>query len=243
MADSGNLSAAEMRSRRVAALEGKSAGGSASPEGSAPREAETIPADAADAASAPVASDPPLTARSQAEEDFVNCAHVFAEDMIRARCDYIFSMRPVPKPPGAENDRQEADKRTFLTIWSKPTPACPTPPAVVHVKIDIIRKPMGKTGTFNYGVSRYQVEYAKHFKDASVPFEGRWLDEVVRRKLQVRTLINLGDDFLDTRLEEKHIGDPEIPIYIPPTCKCAPPVDHCMKCKSIRRIGDATHRD
>jgi hypothetical protein len=243
MADSASLSAAEMRAKRVAALEAKSALSSSEvPKG------ETKSNESADDAAAAVEAEEPepkqpevpaLTPRSQAEEDFAECARTFAVESMEAKCDYVFSMRPIPKPVGLVENRQEADRRMFLTIWSQPTPECPTPPAVVHVNLEVVRKPMGKTGAFAYGVTTYQVEYAKHFKDASVPFEERWLDEVIRRKLMVRNLVYLGDDFLDTRVEEKHNGDPEIPVYIAPTCVCAPPVEHCMKCKVIRRMGDA----
>lgn len=227
MSSSNSLSAAEMRAKRVAVLESKAA-----PSNSTMADGRNVTSDKD-------AIPEPLTPRSQVEFNFKNCACRFAEEMIQARCNYIFSIRPPAKPPGfMDMGLEDPDKRTYLTIWSRPTPECPTPPAVVHVKIEVKRVFAGGGSDYLYSTDRYQVEYAKHFKDASVPFEGRWLDEVIRRKIQLRSLIELGDDFLNTRLEEKEDGDPEIPLYIPPQCKCAPTVEHCTKCKTVLLIGD-----
>mmetsp|Transcript_53176 Transcript_53176/g.147468 ORF Transcript_53176/g.147468 Transcript_53176/m.147468 type:complete len:94 (+) Transcript_53176:649-930(+) len=49
-------------------------------------------------------------------------------------------------------------------------------------------------------VDRYQVEFNKVYFERDVPFEERWLDTVIDRKLRLRNLIDLGDPFLNTRL-------------------------------------------
>ena len=54
-------------------------------------------------------------------------------------------------------------------------------------------------------IGTHTVEFNQFFYANDTPFEERWLDIVISRKLRFRNLVDLGDDFLNTRLghEEK----------------------------------------
>eukprot|EP00622_Pseudochattonella_farcimen_P002504 FR737435.1.p1 GENE.FR737435.1~~FR737435.1.p1 ORF type:complete len:157 (+),score=9.89 FR737435.1:48-518(+) len=100
----------------------------------------------------------------------------------------------------------DTNTKIFVTTWSKPTPTSPAPPAVGYIKLEVFRDPELLDGDpHRYVVSRYQVEFNQFFYANDTPFEERWLDIVISRKLRFRNLVDLGDDFLNTRLghEEK----------------------------------------
>ena len=103
-----------------------------------------------------------------------------------------------------------------------------------HVKILVHRPEKAKKGVNeSYSVTKYQglanpapllmtrvltfhtpfvpVEFNKFYYEASTPFEERWLDVVIERKLKLKALVDLNDDFLHSRLEQDGGDDLVIP--------------------------------
>lgn len=93
----------------------------------------------------------------------------------------------------------------FTVIWSKPTPSNPAPKAVVFMTVKVCRDEAtletGWKQPETFAVTQYHVEFNKIQYPADTPLEDRWLDAVVQRKLKCRHIIDLGDDFLNSRLD------------------------------------------
>ena len=57
-------------------------------------------------------------------------------------------------------------------------------------------------------VTKYRVEANRLWVDGDTPLDERWLDDVVRRKLALRSLMPLGTEFTDTRAVRTLEGSP-----------------------------------
>lgn len=91
-------------------------------------------------------------------------------------------------------------KRKFDTTWSRVSAQCPTPPAVVHITVEVKKEQTEEKGASTYRVTKYKIEMNQSSFDENSVFEERWLDRVVSQKLRTRNLIVLGDDFTNSRL-------------------------------------------
>uniref|UniRef100_A0A7S2Y1G3 Uncharacterized protein n=1 Tax=Fibrocapsa japonica TaxID=94617 RepID=A0A7S2Y1G3_9STRA len=118
--------------------------------------------------------------------DFSSAAAHFAE--VHLNCSYSYSLAM---------DNLSGDdplERRYVVTFSKPTPIHPAPLAVAKVIVRVV-----STGGQHVVIS-YSVEGRKQQFDPNTEFEERWLDEVIERKMKMRGIIDLSDEFTESRL-------------------------------------------
>mmetsp|Transcript_3259 Transcript_3259/g.4601 ORF Transcript_3259/g.4601 Transcript_3259/m.4601 type:complete len:130 (+) Transcript_3259:191-580(+) len=122
-------------------------------------------------------------------QDFLECARAFTREKLS--CSYASSVKM--------DDRlgDNPSERKFIVTFSRPTEDHPAPVAVAHVYITVL------VIEGRYVVVSYQVEGRRQVLDPDTPFNEVWLDELIRRKSSLRGLIDLYDDFTDTRILEE----------------------------------------
>lgn len=101
---------------------------------------------------------------------------------------YVYSLKELPS---------KSRERKIHAIFSKPTAQVPVPPAVVHIEFTL--------SPDRAHVKTYQIERERHVfqvkgRTEEPKFNDMILDRIIHRKLQLCQLIDVGDEFTQTRL-------------------------------------------
>ncbi|KAJ8606484.1 hypothetical protein CTAYLR_005888 [Chrysophaeum taylorii] len=118
---------------------------------------------------------------------FQVCAEAFCKDYFGGSYDSQVDERMALGP---------SQRRRFTATFSKPTPECPVPPAVVRVDFEVVLE------DGECRVTQFRVEGMSLYLDPSTPFNEAWFDEVIQRKLALKGLVPVQDAFTETRIPQ-----------------------------------------